>query len=201
MGELAITTFLSLDGIMQAPGGPQEDVSGGFKHGGWIAPFSDLDGGRIINEIYSNLSAFLLGRVTYDIFAAYWPGITDPANAMAARMNGLPKFVASRTRSTFDWTGSTHLNDVVKEVPALKQRFTGDLLVVGSGELARTLIQNDLIDEYRLMTFPVVLGTGKRLFGDSVVPAALKLVKSSVTGTGVVYNVYRRAGPLKVDSL
>lgn len=201
MGELVITTFLSLDGIMQAPGGPQEDVSGGFKHGGWIAPFSDPDGGRIINEIYSNLSAFLLGRVTYDIFAAYWPVITDPANAMAARMNGLPKFVASRTRSTFDWSGSTHVTDVVKEVPALKQRLTGDLLVVGSGELARTLIQNDLIDEYRLMTFPVVLGTGKRLFGNSVVPAALKLVKSSVTGTGVVYNVYRRAGPLKVDSL
>lgn len=201
MGELVITTFLTLDGVMQAPGGPEEDVSGGFKYGGWLAPLFDEDGGKIIDEIYSKVDAFLLGRVTYDIFAGYWPKVTDPADAMAARLNGLAKLVASRSRSTFDWNNSKHIADVTREVPVLKQRFRGELLVVGSGGLAQTLIQNDLIDEYRLMTFPVMLGTGKRLFGGGTVPAALKLVRSSVTGSGVVYSVYRRAGPLKTGTV
>ncbi len=200
MGELVITTFLSLDGVMQAPGGPGEDDSGGFKYGGWVVPYFDAESGRIVDEIYSKVAAFLLGRATYEIFAAYWPKVTDPADAMAAKLNGLPKFVASRTRSTFDWHASSHVSDVAKEVPAILQRLTGELLVAGSSGLAQTLIQNDLIAEYRLLIFPVVLGAGKRLFGSGVVPAALKLVRSSEIHSGVVYSVYRRAGPLKTGS-
>ena len=202
MGELTITTFLSLDGVMQAPGGPGEDPSGGFpdSYSGWVFPYADDDFGATIAEIFSKAEAFLLGRVTYDIFAAYWPKVTDPGDPVAVKLNSLPKFVASRTRSAFGWNGAVHVGDVVAEVPRLKQRFSGELQVHGSSGLAQTLIQNDLIDEYRLLTFPVVLGTGKRLFGAGAVPASLELVYSCATPAGVVFNVYRRAGGLKTGS-
>jgi dihydrofolate reductase len=202
MGELTITTFLTLDGVMQAPGGPGEDPSGGFpdSSSGWVFPYADDDFGATIDEIFSKADAFLLGRVTYDIFAAYWPKVTDPDNRVAVKLNSLPKFVASRTRSAFEWNGATLVRDVVAEVPRLKQRFSGELQVHGSGGLAQTLIQKDLIDEYRLLTFPVVLGTGKRLFGAGAMPASLELVSSCATPAGVVINVYRRAGGLKTGS-
>jgi dihydrofolate reductase len=200
MGELTLTTFLSLDGVMQAPGGPNEDPSGGFAYGGWVFPYADADSGATIDEIFSKADAFLLGRVTYDIFAAYWPKVTDPADPIAGKLNSLPKFVASRTRSTFDWNGSTHVRDVVAEVPGLKQRFSRELQVHGSGGLAQTLIRHDLIDEYRLLTFPVIIGTGKRLFGSGAMPASLALVSSCATRAGVLINVYRRAGALKTGS-
>jgi len=200
MGELTITTFLTLDGVMQAPGGPGEDESGGFAYGGWVFPYADADFGATMSEIFSKANAFLLGRTTYDIFAAYWPKVTDPGDLIASKLNSLPKYVASRTRSAFSWNGATLVRDVVAEVPALKQRFSRELQVHGSCGLAQTLIEKDLIDEYRLLTFPVILGTGKRLFGAGVVPASLALVRSHSTPAGVVVSVYRRAGGLRIGS-
>jgi len=197
MAELTLTTFLTLDGVMQSPGGPTEDPSGGFPHGGWLVPHFDADMGTAMIEIFSKVDAFLLGRTTYDIFSAYWPKVTDPDDS---KLNTLPKFVASRTRTSFSWSGSSHIQDVVKEVPGLKQRFAREVQVHGSCGLAQMLIDNDLIDEYRLFTFPVILGTGKRLFGAGAVPAAVTLVRSHTTGSGVVVSVYRRAGSLKTGS-
>jgi dihydrofolate reductase len=199
MAELTLTTFLTLDGVMQGPGGPTEDPSGGFAHGGWLVPHFDDDTGKSMSEIFSKADAFLIGRTTYDLFAAYWPKM--PPDPVANPLNALPKFVASRTRSTFSWNGSSHIQDVVKEVPGLKQRFAREVQVHGSCGLAQTLIEHDLIDEYRLLIFPVLIGSGKRLFGAGTVPATLTLVKSRTTGSGVVVSVYRRAGSLKTGSV
>lgn len=201
MAELTLTAFLTLDGVMQAPGGPTEDTSGGFPHGGWLVPHFDEDTGMTMDGIFRRADAFLLGRTTYDIFASYWPLVTDPGELVASQLNSLPKFVASRTRSTFDWRGTAPVRDVVQEVPEIKRRFAREVQVHGSIGLAQTLIEHDLIDEYRLLTFPVILGTGKRLFGPSTVPAALTLVRSYVTGSGVVISVYRRAGSLQVGAV
>ena len=200
MAELTLTTFLSLDGVMQAPGGPHEDESGGFPNGGWVFPLFDDDMGRTIIEIFSKADAFLLGRGTYDIFAAHWPRVTDPNDPIAAGLNALPKFVASRTRSSFPWNNSTHVARVPEDAADLKQRFKREVQVHGSAGLAQTLMQNDLIDEYRLFTFPVTLGTGKRLFGSGAVPRTLKLVSSSMTSRGIVISVYRPAGKLVTGS-
>lgn len=200
MAELTLTTFLTLDGVMQAPGGPDEDKSGNFPHGGWLVPHFDEDGGKMIDEIFSKADAFLLGRTTYDIFSAYWPKVTDPNHLIAARLNSLPKFVASNTRNAFTWNGSAHIPDVVKDVADLKKRFPREVQVHGSCGLAQTLIGNDLIDEYRLFTFPVVLGTGKRLFGSGTVPAMFRLVSSKTTSKGVVFSVYRRGEPFRTGS-
>jgi dihydrofolate reductase len=200
MAELTITTFLSLDGVMQAPGAPGEDPSGNFPHGGWLVPHADADMGKTMVEIFSKADAFLLGRRTYDIFLAYWPRITDPADPIAGKLNSLPKYVASRTRSTFTWHNTTHVRDVEKEVFELKQRFAREVQVHDSCGLAQTLIEKDLVDEYRLLTFPVMLGTGKRLFGSGAVPRTLKLVRSSTTSRGVIISVYRPAGSLKTGS-
>jgi dihydrofolate reductase len=200
MAELTLTTFLTLDGVMQAPGGPNEDSSGNFPHGGWLVPHADEDMGKTMVEIFSKADAFLLGRTTYDIFAAYWPRITNPDDLIAVKLNSLPKYVASRTRTTFDWSGTAHIRDVAKEVVELKKRYPREVQVHGSCGLAQTLIENDLIDEYRLLTFPVILGTGKRLFGAGAVPAMLSLVRSGTTSKGVIISVYRRAGSLKTGS-
>ena len=200
MAELTMTTFLSLDGIMQAPGGPEEDPSGHFPHGGWVVPHADEDMGKTMVEIFSKAEAFLLGRKTYEIFAAYWPRITDPADLVASKLNGLPKFVASRTQEAFDWDHTTLVRDVVKDVIAIKKRFGQEVQVHGSAGLAQTLIEHDLVDEYRLLTFPVVLGTGKRLFGTGAVPRTLRLVSARTTGQGVVVSVYRPAGSLQTGS-
>jgi dihydrofolate reductase len=200
MAELTATTFVSLDGVMQAPGGPGEDESGGFSHGGWVIPLFDEDLGKVMTGIFSKADALLLGRTTYDIFAAYWPKITDPNDLIALKLNSLPKFVASRTRNEFSWPVSTLVRDVEKEALELKRRFAGEVQVHGSAGLAQTLIENDLIDEYRIMTFPVVLGTGKRLFGTGAVPRTLKLMKSSTTSTGVIVSYYRSAGSLKTGT-
>jgi dihydrofolate reductase len=200
MAELTITTFLTLDGVMQAPGGPGEDRSGNFPHGGWLVPHADDDMGRIMVDIFSKADAFLLGRTTYDIFAAYWPRVTGAEDPIATKLNSLPKYVASRTRTTFSWNKSTLVRDVTREVVALKERFPLEVQVHGSCGLAQMLIENDLIDEYRLLIFPVILGTGKRLFGTGAVPTYLTLVKSNTTSKGVVFNVYRRGGSLRTGS-
>lgn len=200
MAALTITTFLSLDGVMQAPGGPDEDTSGDFPHGGWVFPLADEDMGKIMVEIFARADAFLLGRTTYDIFAAYWPRVTDADDPIASRLNTLPKYVASRTRSTFSWHNATHLADVVKGAAELKKRFAREVQVHGSAGLIQTLIEHDLVDEYRLLTFPVMLGTGKRLFGSGTVPRSLTLVHSQTTGKGAVFSVYRPAGSLRTGS-
>jgi len=200
MAELTITTFLSLDGVMQAPGGPNEDPSGGFVHGGWLVPHADADMGTTMVEIFSKADAFLLGRTTYDIFAGHWPRVTGSDDPIATALNSLPKFVASRTRTSFDWSGSSHLADVVSGVRNLKKRYAREVQVHGSCGLAQTLIEHDLIDEYRLLVFPVVLGSGRRLFGPGTVPAAMSLVRSGTTSTGTVISVYRRAGKLVTGS-
>ncbi len=200
MAELTVTTFVSLDGVMQAPGGPQEDVSGGFTLGGWVAPHWDDAAGATMDEIFRKAGAFLLGRTTYDVFAGFWPQVTDAANTVAVKLNALPKYVASRTRSQFDWNNTTHINDVVRDLPAIKQRTQGELQVHGSAGLLQTLIKHDLVDEYRLLVYPVVLGSGKRLFGAGAIPANLSLVSSKTTTTGTVVNVYRRGKPFSTGA-
>lgn len=200
MADLTLTTFLTLDGVMQAPGGPGEDPSGGFPHEGWLFPHADADMGMTMVEIFSKADAFLLGRKTYDIFAGHWPRVTDPDDSVAVKLNSLPKYVASRTKTTFSWSGTELIRDVVKEIVRLKQRFPREIQVHGSCGLAQTLIEHDLVDEYRLLTFPVVLGTGKRLFGAGAVPVCLTLVRSHTTSTGVVVSVYRRGGGLRKGS-
>jgi dihydrofolate reductase len=200
MGELTLTTFLTLDGIMQAPGGPQEDTSGDFPYGGWLVPHADPDTGGAVVDNISKAGAFLLGRGTYDIFVGHWPKIDDPNDPIAARLNGLPKYVASRTRTTFDWRHSSHVADVVRDVEGLKARTHGEVQVHGSAGLAQTLIQHDLVDEYRLLLFPVVLGKGKRLFGAGAMPTNLTLVSATATRKGAVILVYRRGGAFKSGS-
>ncbi|MGC4121919.1 MAG: dihydrofolate reductase family protein [Myxococcales bacterium] len=195
MAKLTMTSFVTLDGVMQAPGGRQEDTSGGFTHGGWVAPFVDEKFGAFVGQVFARADAFLLGRGTYQIFAGWWPKVTDPGDPIAAALNRLPKHVASRTLESVEWSGSVLLREVAQEVPRLKQRYGRELQVHGSPGLAQTLLQEDLLDELNLLVFPVALGgRGKRLFGSGTVPTAFELIGSQVTGKGVVVSTYRRAG-------
>ena len=199
--RLTLHTFLTIDGVMQAPGGPEEDPSSGFTHGGWAFPFDDEDFGAAIAGWFDGAGAFLLGRHTYEIFSGYWPKITDPANPVAAKLNALPKYVASATLTSADWAGTTVLRgDVLTEVAKLKEQPGGELQVHGSRALAHALIDADLIDEYRLLFFPVHLGSGKKLFRDGAKAASLRLLTSSVTSTGVVIATYEPAGPVQYGS-
>jgi dihydrofolate reductase len=200
MAEMTVTTFQSLDGVMQAPGSPEEDTSGGFSHGGWVFPLADEDLGREVVGNFDRADAFLLGRTTYDIFAGYWPKVTDADDPIASRLNGLPKYVASRTQSTFSWNDSHHLPDVVTGVAELKRRYAREVQVHGSSDLIQTLLAHDLVDEYRILTFPVLLGSGKRLFGSGTPPRSLQLVRTAATGAGVVISVYRPGGELRTGS-
>ena len=197
MSKIAINTFLTLDGVAQAPGGPSEDTSDGFKHGGWQVPFFTEQLGEIIGPWHTSADGLLLGRRTYDIFAAHWPHVpADHDDAeMAKIINEQPKYVASRTLDTVEWQNSTLLrDDAVEAVEDLKKQDLGELVVVGSIDFAQTLIRHGLIDEYRLTIFPVVVGTGKRLFDDGGAPAGLELVSSQTTDAGVIACVYRAAG-------
>jgi dihydrofolate reductase len=199
--RLTLHTFLTLDGVMQAPGGPEEDPSGGFTYGGWSAPYGDQESGAAITGYFEHASAFLLGRKTYQIFAGYWPRVTDPGNPIASKLNALPKYVASATLSAVDWNNSQLLGgDVVTEVGKLKERPGDELQVHGSGELAQALIEADLVDEYRLTTIPVHLGSGRKLFPDGTRAAALRLIKSSATSSGVIIASYVPDGPVRTGS-
>jgi dihydrofolate reductase len=200
MSKLTMTTFVTLDGVMQAPGGPQEDTRDGFQHGGWLVPCFDPDAGKFMSGVFERADAFLLGRVTYQIFAGHWPRVTDASNVVATKLNALPKHVASSTLEKTAWSNSCLVRDVVTEVAQLKARYQRELQVHGSGGLAQTLIEHDLVDEYNLLTFPVMLGTGRRLFGAGTMPAALELAGSQVTSTGVVISTYQRAGRPKYGS-
>ncbi len=200
MAELSLTALLTLDGVMQAPGGPNEDVEGGFPYGGWAFPHFDADIGNIMDDIFLRAHAFLLGRRTYDIFAAYWPRIPNEGNPVAEKLNTLPKYVATRSQASFEWHASMPVHDVVHEVTALKAEHEGEIQVHGSIDLAQTLMGYDLIDEYRLLIFPVTLGQGKRLFERGTLPATFSLHHSSITSAGVMYCAYRRAGALQTGS-
>lgn len=193
--ELSVTTFITLDGVYQAPGGPEEDPSDGFPHGGWSAPFDDEDFGEFMVSVFDRVDAFLLGRRTYEIFAGYWPEHDDPADPIAHRLNTLPKYVATHTLDKADWFGSELLHgDLVKEVTELKARPGRELQVHGSGDLVHTLLANGLVDTLNVLTFPVILGTGKRLFVEGAQPTGLALTASRTTSTGVMIGTYRKQG-------
>jgi dihydrofolate reductase len=195
MRKVIVSEFLTLDGVMQAPGGSDEDREGGFEHGGWQMPYFDEVAGSAVDEGFRTAGGLLLGRKTYEIFAAYWPN--QPADdPFVGTMNSLPKFVASRTlEEPLEWENSTLLKgDVAKEVAKLKEEPGGSLQVIGSGDFAQTLMQNDLVDEYALMVHPLVLGSGKRLFKDGAVKIPLRLVDTKTSGTGVLVLTYEPTG-------
>ncbi len=186
--RLTVHTFITLDGVMQAPGGPTEDPSGGFERGGWLPPHVDEVFGEVVDGWFTRCDAVLLGRTTFELMRSYWPQVPAEDDAVAAALNGGPKFVVSSTLTDPDWGDTTVLSgDPVEEVRALKERPGGELQVHGSARLARTLHDAGLVDEYRLLTFPVTVGAGKRLFGEDAPPRSYRLVDSRITSTGVVY--------------
>ena len=192
--KLTVTTFITLDGIGQAPGGQAEDPSGGFEHGGWMMPFVDEDFGRAMSGWFEQADAFLLGRKTYEIFASYWPQVTAEDDIVATKLNSLPKYVATRTLDAADWANTRLLKgDVATEVAELKTEPGRELQVHGSLDLIQTLVTAELVDEFHVLVFPVVLGDGKRLF-DDIVPTALELVESETTSMGAMLQTYRPTG-------
>ncbi|HYD52427.1 MAG TPA: dihydrofolate reductase family protein [Gemmatimonadaceae bacterium] len=194
MRSLVVGTFLSLDGVMQAPGGPDEDRSGGFEHGGWVAPYFDDAMGQRMVEWTHAADAVLLGRRTYEIFAAHWRYIGDE-DPIAAKLNRVPKYVASRTLQQVNWANSTLLRgDLADAVAQLKREGTGEIQVTGSADLIQTLLAHGLVDAFRLWTFPIVLGKGKRLFGGGATPAGLALRETTATSTGAILQVYDVVG-------
>lgn len=194
MRKLVTNTFLSVDGIMQSPGGPTEDPSDGFEYGGWLPPYVDESFGDVVLDVHLRADAVLFGRKSYQLLAAHWPRVSDD-DPMAAKLNSVPKYVASTTLSSVEWNNSTLLTgDVVAAVTGLKGRPGGDILLIGSGNLAQTLLQHNLIDAFNLVVFPVLLGRGKRLFADGTVPAGLTLTRTRTSATGVAFHTYERAG-------
>ena len=194
MRKVIFSEFLTLDGVMQGPGMQDEDRSGGFQHGGWMTLYMDEEQGKAIADGLAASGGLLLGRGTYEIFAAFWPTAPED-DPIRDTVNALPKYVASTTLSEpLEWQNSTLLKgDVAEEVAKLKEQPGGDLLVIGSGGLAQTLMEERLVDEYQLMIHPLVLGSGKRLFRDGGTRHALRLVDVSTTGTGVLIATYEPA--------
>ena len=200
MRELVATTFMTLDGVMQAPGGPGEDDDGGFAHGGWSVGYWDERMGELATEIHLGAGGFVFGRRSYAILASHWPKVGDD-DPLAAKLNEAPKYVASRTLEQLEWRNSTLLEgDVAEAIAGLKAEDGDYLLVIGSSGLLQTLLRHDLVDTFTIWTFPVVLGTGKRLFGDGAVPAGLRLSGVETASTGVTVATYERAGEIAYGS-
>jgi dihydrofolate reductase len=200
MRRLIVSAFVSLDGIMQAPGGPEEDPTGGFTLGGWMFNYSDEGMDISASGFDGKDRELVLGRRTYEIFEAYWP-YQRGDNPIAKTLNAAKKYVASRTLTTLHWNNSTLLHgDVVSAITALKTQPGPDLQIIGSGNLIQTLQAASLIDEYNVWTFPVVLGRGKRLFSETAKPSALRLVRSQVSTTGVVMSTYVPGGDIQPGS-
>jgi dihydrofolate reductase len=205
MRKIITNTFITLDGVMQAPGGPEEDPTGGFKYGGWSVNYWDEMMGKVIVESMSKPFDLLLGRKTYDIFAAHWPNMKndlDKLNAMIAdRLNSGRKYVVSKTLAKTDWENSTLImDDAVKEIIELKKQDGPEIQVHGSSNLIQTLLKNDLIDEFRVWTFPLTVGAGKRLFGEGTLPTGLKLLDSKTSTTGVNIATYAGSGKISIGS-
>jgi dihydrofolate reductase len=199
MRKIVVFTMISLDGVMQAPGGPEEDTSGGFQYGGWTASYSDESFGNIIDKELCVPFDLLLGRVTYEIWVPYWP---KQAGSIADPFNKARKYVVSDKGVDLTWKESILIhNDVVAKIKALKAEDGPMLQVWGSGKLIQTLLKNDLIDELRLRIFPVTLGTGKRLFAEGTIPVAFELIDSQALPSGVILANYKRSGEIKTGSL
>ena len=207
MRKIIANTFITLDGVMQAPGGPEEDPTGGFKYGGWSVNYWDEMMMKVImEEVLAKPFDLLLGRKTYDIFAAHWPFVKndpDKLNAMAAdKMNSARKYVVSKTLAKADWENSTLITgDVVKEIIELKKQDGPEIQVHGSSNLIQTLLKNELIDEFRVWTFPLTIGAGKRLFSEGTVPIGLKLQECRSSTTGVTIATYARSGKINTGSV
>lgn len=198
MRKLVVNTFATLDGVIQAPGGPGEDSDRGFEHGGWSVGYWDDAMGEWMDEFMGKPFDLVLGRKTYEIFAGYWP---NQRGQPAEQLNSARKYVASRTLDSVEWENSQLLEDDVAEAVArLKEQDGPELQVHGSANLIQTLLQHDLIDELRVWIFPLVLGTGKRLFADGTVPAGLELADSKTASTGVVFLTYTRGGDIRYGS-
>jgi dihydrofolate reductase len=195
MRKIIVLEFIALDGVMQAPGGPEEDTSGGFKYGGWTAPYFDEEAGKEMGKQMEGEYDLLLGRKTYDIFAGYWP----EHSAEWPVVNKITKYVVSTTLKNPTWENTVVINDT-EELKKLKNSDGADLQVYGSCTLVQTLMENDLVDEFWLKIFPITLGTGKRLFGTGTIPAAFTLVNSKVSPSGVIFGYFKRAGEVKTGS-
>lgn len=206
MRKIVANTFMTLDGVMQAPGGPEEDPTGGFKWGGWSVNYWDEMMAKVIMESMEKPFDLLLGRRTYEIFAAHWPYVKndpDELNAMAAdKLNGARKYVVSNTLAKADWENSTLIkNDAMKEIARLKEQKGPEIQIHGSSDLIQSLLKNDLIDEFHVWIFPVALGTGKRLFGNGTIPSAFKLRDSKTSTTGVIIASFAKEGSPKTGSV
>jgi dihydrofolate reductase len=201
MRKVIVLSFITLDGVMQAPGGPEEDTSGGFAYGGWQFPISDALIGKVIQEQTGHPFDLLLGRKTYDIFASYWPHQDEKTSPIAAVFNKATKYVASSSPLKSEWSNSVLLEeDVVKAVRKLKSGDGPELQVHGSGNFIQTLLKNDLVDELWLKIYPLTLGPGKHLFADGAIPAAWEMIESKISPKGVIVASYRRAGEVETGS-
>lgn len=197
MKKIIVLSFITLDGVMQAPGGPEEDTTGGFKYGGWTVPYFDEFAGKVMSEQMKQPFSLLLGRKTFEIFASYWPQHEDQWPGITEST----KYVVSNTLDTHEWNNSFFINDdVVEEIKKLKQQTGPNLQVHGSANLIQTLLKNDLVDELWLKIFPITLGKGKRLFGEGTIPASFTLTESITSPSGVLIASYKRAGEVKTGS-
>ncbi len=197
MRKIIVLEFITLDGVMQAPGGSKEDTAEGFKYGGWMGPYFDKVGGQEMDKQMKKTYALLLGRITYDIFAGYWPQNTEKG---WPQVNKITKYVVSKTLKRPNWENTVVIKDV-KELKKLKNSVGPDLQVYGSANLVQSLMEHDLVDEFWLKIFPITLGTGKRLFDKGTIPAAFKLVYSKISPSGVIFASYKRAGEVKTESI
>lgn len=195
MRKIIVLTFITLDGVMQAPGGPEEDTSGGFKYGGWSAPYSDEFSGKMMQKQMA-ATDILLGRKTFGIFAGFWPKHAD----YWPGINDVKKYVLSNTMTESDWENSVFLTSVA-DIVKLKRSEGSDIKVWGSGELVQLLLKHDLVDELWLKIYPVLLGKGKKLYSDDIIPAAFKLTESRVTPSGVIFANYKRDGEVKTGTI